>query len=863
MPDFQPDIAQAQRFLSTLDPGASCRSLIEGIDDGFTFQTFDDNKDRKSKALVRVLHGTLGAVHSTLREMNKQGAGVFVTINATDMTGRRINNLTHVRAVWVEDDSGLDIPLPLEPHLISETSPGKYHKLFLVDGLTFDQHQEVQDVLINEYGSDPNAKDLARVLRVPGYYHNKGTPHMVRLIHESGQPPYTAAQILEAFKPTPGAVSVHPAKPSRTLTAPPAPVAEDGYQPITEADALPPLPDIDLSNAAQFLPPPGEQGYSEWRDVGMALHHQFGGSHEALVLFDEWSQQVREYQGFDDVANTWASFGKRSSGPITTFRSLVQAYNKRIAKTKATADVSAVDKAKRLLEECNDYMLLVRDVAPRLWKLAAKNVVLEKDFTQALILRYSELRPGDNLSRADAIRALKMQHRQDREPVEGGLAFDNPKTPDWARDWVWVAEDEVFLDTVSRVRLTSTGFNGQFNGFLPTGDNAPTNAANYLRDNFLIPKVMRSLYAPAFGRLFSYEGASYVNTYNDIFRSAVPDEPANTEAVGLFKKHLESFCGGWNRESQLLANYLAAVTASPPQKVRWAPLLIGAPGDGKSVFADFARAALGVSNTKVINNSTIIASAMSGQTGWAEGHCLGVIEEIKLHGHNKHDVMNAMKPYISNDVVPCKAMHQESRNILNAANYMMFSNYRDAAPVEEGDRRLFILHSQVKLGSLPASYFDDLQNAARLFSGDIVSWLRSVPLHADFKPNGHAPMTDAKREAMRLTSDEMVDQVRELLEDSKEVLYRMDVVCFAALFQRIQVMSNGVVKNDHDFRLAKILTALGFNKLERVRVHGERHRLWGRREDGVTPTTEWAKAVLEARMTKTADDGLGMVEDLV
>lgn len=194
-----PDLDQARRFLQILDPNADMRSIIENRPDGFTFQTFDDSKTRKDRTMIRIFTNTLGGAADTLTTLNKRGAGIFVTVNETDGRGRKLANLERIRCVWVEDDEGLGIAAPLEPHLVTETSPGKFHKLFLVDGLTVEQHARVQDVLVAEYGSDPNAKDAVRVLRVPGFYHMKGKPFMVRLIHESCTRPYTAEQVLEAF----------------------------------------------------------------------------------------------------------------------------------------------------------------------------------------------------------------------------------------------------------------------------------------------------------------------------------------------------------------------------------------------------------------------------------------------------------------------------------------------------------------------------------------------------------------------------------------------------------------------------------------------------------------------------------------
>jgi putative DNA primase/helicase len=68
----------AERFLRALAPNGSL----------LTFQTFDDNKNRKNNSLAKVLHGPLKTHAATLAKLQKQGAGVFITVNETDGKGR-------------------------------------------------------------------------------------------------------------------------------------------------------------------------------------------------------------------------------------------------------------------------------------------------------------------------------------------------------------------------------------------------------------------------------------------------------------------------------------------------------------------------------------------------------------------------------------------------------------------------------------------------------------------------------------------------------------------------------------------------------------------------------------------------------
>ena len=91
------------------------------------------------------------------------------------------------------------------------------------------------------------------------------------------------------------------------------------------------------------------------------------------------------------------------------------------AAAKATRDSSAMAKAERILEDCDDFNMLMRITAPRLWRLADKNVSLEKDFTAAIMARYSALRPGYSLTKADTLRAMKMRHANDKTPIKSDI----------------------------------------------------------------------------------------------------------------------------------------------------------------------------------------------------------------------------------------------------------------------------------------------------------------------------------------------------------------------------------------------------------------------------------------------------------
>src|SRR5262245_4889962 len=85
-----PDTGQAVRFLLLLDPDAV----------SFTFQTFDDRKERKDESLTCIRH--LQEPNQKLTDLQGKGAGIFVTVNETDGAGRKSANIQRVRAIWQE-----------------------------------------------------------------------------------------------------------------------------------------------------------------------------------------------------------------------------------------------------------------------------------------------------------------------------------------------------------------------------------------------------------------------------------------------------------------------------------------------------------------------------------------------------------------------------------------------------------------------------------------------------------------------------------------------------------------------------------------------------------------------------------------
>lgn len=163
-----------------------------------SFQTFCDKG--KNKRLIKQLHGHIDEHIDELSELNQKGAGVYFTVNETDLQGRTTKNIKKIRAVFCDFD-GTPMPEKFDvlPHFIVNTSPNKYHTYWLVKDMPLESFTLYQQALANKFGSDPVVKDLPRIMRCAGFWHNKKEPYPVKVVKQNIMPEYTKEEIRDGF----------------------------------------------------------------------------------------------------------------------------------------------------------------------------------------------------------------------------------------------------------------------------------------------------------------------------------------------------------------------------------------------------------------------------------------------------------------------------------------------------------------------------------------------------------------------------------------------------------------------------------------------------------------------------------------
>lgn len=141
-----------------------------------TFQTLPEQEGCRNEGLTRTLHGSLPDHLPLLAKLNSEGAGIFYTVNATDLKGRRLENIIGIRSVFVDLDGASLEPIlnaPLEPHAIVESSPGRYHAYWIVEGVILAEFSNIQKLLAEKFNGDKAVHDLPRLMRLPGFFHLK------------------------------------------------------------------------------------------------------------------------------------------------------------------------------------------------------------------------------------------------------------------------------------------------------------------------------------------------------------------------------------------------------------------------------------------------------------------------------------------------------------------------------------------------------------------------------------------------------------------------------------------------------------------------------------------------------------------
>ncbi|TAG69268.1 MAG: hypothetical protein EAZ24_14655, partial [Burkholderiales bacterium] len=290
------------------------------------FQTFSSTKGNSDGQTIVGYWST--EIAKQLTNANARALNVSMAINRIDGSRRRNEAVTKVHAVWVDIDEPTEkmsrddlfatlLSLRVQPHLIVESSPGRFHAYWRTDDCTVAQFRAVQKALAARLGGDPNICDLARVMRVPGSLNHKYMPpYLVNVVHvDEDAQPVTLVELTKRLKLEID-VEASEAKPVNDKSnSSQSETAGDHDRIAQKRSSASEQPKADSSptrrDVKAALKRISSDDYREWFRVGAALHSWNLGEH-GFVLWDRWSKttarnnydeasQRRVWDGFKDL----------------------------------------------------------------------------------------------------------------------------------------------------------------------------------------------------------------------------------------------------------------------------------------------------------------------------------------------------------------------------------------------------------------------------------------------------------------------------------------------------------------------------------------------------------------------------------
>lgn len=646
------------------------------------------------------------------------------------------------------------------------------------------------------------------------------------------------------------------------------------YEPLDVTDA-------EVDKALENMEAEGLD-YDDWAMVGMALFHQYRGSleSEGFGRWLEWSKKSTKHDG-KLMRKKWKSFGGRSN-PVTMASVFARVGGLgavrealgdvelsgdnleaegvggdgavEVKRTGALALVEKLSVAAEKIEDIADYEKLKQAVV----RIPERR--LGSDY-RAMIAEeiYSGWAKGAGLTKAEIKKALQPEKitRSGASGLGLGLVDGdgdskevalteadcwNEEYPRWLRGWTFDETDREFVRVDNGHSIKREAFAMKYDR-MPECAEHEMDALGLASRMFPIPTVSGRMYWPGNGRVFQMQGSglSYLNTWHGAAGGGaggvaiapegsfeINDDSMEGQACQVFLEHLERTIDD-ERERALVLDWMAWVYNNPGSRVRWALLLWGIEGNGKSYFHRVLTWLMGR------DSRTVAASLIEERfTDWAEGCRLIGIEEIRVSGTNKWRTLDKMKPFISNDEIQVEGKGVKARVVPNFASYMLFTNHADAIPVGEGDRRYFVVFTKQRTKQDlvdehggeegVGAYFQRLFDVSRAGVGGIGRLLASHQYSGEFDPHGRAPDSSGKREMMALHVSEEDEALVDALERFRGPYINDKIIDVTLLQDECEFESDFELPKTK--ALAHKLIEMGFRKGVRFMCRKKQRTFW-------------------------------------
>ena len=550
--------------------------------------------------------------------------------------------------------------------------------------------------------------------------------------------------------------------------------------------------DLDMGVTLNLIKPSLSHG--EWLKVGMGCYAACKGDEWGFKLWNAWSARCPEKYNKGEMRKRWRSFASNRENPVSWGTVL------HVAGVSATATVSAEPEAGDNVltisdadRRRNQQKLNAKDMVKRVGECGAVGELIDAgglcDELGALI-RAKGLNAMSVPIVSDAIRERYHKLSGSRLPVAVLRDAITPKpgrgedeqyeddvkpwldAPDWCKPWVMLHDGMV--NVKSRERMSPGAFNVA-QGFRipdPSGTGNKQSAMKYVANGGYIQVVSGEAYLPwCDDRLTVLDGMSVLNTYwHEGVPAAKPWDETDTAAaddIAFVKQHFVQMLG--EDEAKIMLSWMAWQVQRPGELLKWAPILCGEQGVGKSYVEVLMTAVMGADNVGAITSRDVTST----YTGWSTGRALNVIQELRVLGHNRYEAMEALKSVITDPAVVVRRMRENSFVTRNTCNYIGMTNHFDTLPIPRDDRRWWALRAQrplAAMGEAGPAYYDRLFSIIGKRTGELRHWLAEHDIPAAFVQQKTAPYSELKGQmiATEVASHYGMDEAMVLLAEGGE-----------------------------------------------------------------------------------------------
>lgn len=338
---------------------------------------------------------------------------------------------------------------------------------------------------------------------------------------------------------------------------------------------------------------------------------------------------------------------------------------------------------------------------------------------------------------------------------------------------IYVAESHRIL-TPNGQMLKSEQFNAMYGGYVFAVDDGNEKTTKKAFEAFtenqciMFPKVDRSTFRPDLlqGTIIEEDGLRHVNMYVPVTVASAPGD------VTPFLTHLAKLLPV-ERDRDILLSYMAACVQYKGTKFKWAPLLQGVEGNGKTLFTMCVMAAIGERYSHMPPASEIGEKFNE----WLFDKIFIGVEDIYVP-EQKLELIEILKPMITGERLAKRAMQASQVMHRLCANFMFNSNHKNAVRKTANDRRFAIFytaqqeHIDIIRDGMGGDYFPNLYEWLKRGGGfaAVTHYLENYAIPAQLNPATHcqrAPETSSTHEAVSASLGSVEQEIMEAIDEGR------------------------------------------------------------------------------------------------